>query len=43
MENLSLQLELLEEVEAPSAARDFIMGFGLGLSIVGAIVGISFT
>jgi len=44
MQDLSLQLEMLEEVAAPSDARDFAVGFGVGLGIFWTTIAIaSFT
>lgn len=38
--NLSLQMELLEEVAAPGSGRDFVEGVAVGLGAVAAVTAI---
>ncbi|MCL6604449.1 MAG: hypothetical protein K6T94_16425 [Paenibacillus sp.] len=38
--NLSLQMELLEDVAAPGNGRDFVEGVVAGLAIVGGVTAI---
>lgn len=38
--NLSLQMELLEDVAAPGNGKDFLEGVGLGIGIVAGVTAI---